>query len=97
MAGVEDVAEYILQKLGPMPTWKLQKLVYYCQAWHIVWEDEVLFDEPVEAWANGPVVRKLYNRHRGQFRVSTVGGDPSRLKENEIESIDIGTRPLWAA
>ncbi len=33
MATVHDVAAYILEKRGPMTTMKLQKLVYYSQAW----------------------------------------------------------------
>ena len=43
MASVFDVAKYILHKLGTVTTWKLQKLVYYCQAWSLVWDDEPLF------------------------------------------------------
>lgn len=89
MANVFDVAEYILDRMGPMSTWKLQKLVYYAQAWHLVWDDEALFDDRIEAWANGPVIPTLYQRHRGKFRVSTVGGDESALKRNEVETIDV--------
>ena len=40
MASVLDVAEYILRKSGPMTAWKLQKLVYYSQAWSLVWDDK---------------------------------------------------------
>ena len=39
MANVHDVAVYILQKRGKMSAMKLQKLVYYSRAWHLVWED----------------------------------------------------------
>lgn len=53
---VFDVAEYILEQHGEMTSMKLQKLVYYCQAWHLAWSDEPLFRESIEAWANGPVV-----------------------------------------
>ena len=59
MASVFDVAAYILERQGPMTTWKLQKLVYYSQAWSLVWDDDVLFPEEIEACANGPVVREL--------------------------------------
>lgn len=54
MANVYDVAEYILRKHGEMTTMKLQKLVYYSQAWSLVWDEEPLFPEAIEAWANGP-------------------------------------------
>lgn len=89
MANVFDVAEYVLQARGPMSAWKLQKLVYYSQAWHTVWDDVPLFDARIEAWANGPVVRDLYSRHAGQFTVRTVNGNPDELSGDERESVDI--------
>ena len=52
---------------------KLQKLVYYCQAWSLVWDDMPLFESRIEAWANGPVVLDLYYRHRGQYWIDTLG------------------------
>ena len=86
---VSDAAQYILDTQGMMTTWKLQKLIYYSQAWSTVWDDEPLFGEPVEAWANGPVVRDLYGKHRGQYQVRTVqGGAPSRLTDDKRETID---------
>lgn len=90
MADVHAVAAYILQQQGPMTTMKLQKLAYYSQAWHLVWDGEPLFDAPIEAWMNGPVVRDLYRQHRGNFRVADwPQGDPSTLRDNECETIDV--------
>ncbi len=66
---VFDVAWYILHKMGEMTTMKLQKLVYYCQAWSLAWDEKPLFDERFEAWANGPVCPDLFNMHRGKFVV----------------------------
>lgn len=83
-----DVADYILDKHGPMTAMKLQKLVYYSQAWSLVWDEEPLFTQAIEAWANGPVVRELYQAHRGQFQVSSVGGDATRLKKIQRETVD---------
>lgn len=90
MAGVRDVASYILAQRGPMSAMKLQKLCYYSQAWHLVWDDEPLFAERIEAWANGPVIPDLYQLHRGQFQVSAddVVGDPGRLSASQSASID---------
>lgn len=70
MASVFDVAKYILSKTGTITTMKLQKLVYYCQAWHLVWHEEALFKEEIQAWANGPVCPAQYNEHRGAFKIS---------------------------
>lgn len=91
MASVHDVAAYILSKQdAPISTWKLQKLVYYSQAWHLVWDEEPLFAEKIEAWANGPVVRPLYLKHRGQFSVSEWRwGNPDALSESEKATINL--------
>lgn len=91
MATVLDVARYILDRMGPMSAMKLQKLVYYSQAWHLVWEDRPLFRARIEAWANGPVVPALYLQHRGQFKLSAASmpGDGSRLSDAERESVDV--------
>ncbi|HEX9888872.1 MAG TPA: type II toxin-antitoxin system antitoxin SocA domain-containing protein [Nitriliruptorales bacterium] len=51
-------------------TVKLHKLLYYCQAWHATWTGEALFDEPIEAWENGPVVADLWRVEKHGFRVS---------------------------
>jgi uncharacterized phage-associated protein len=89
MASAHDVAAYITQKRGEMSAMKLQKLVYYSQAWHLVWEEKRLFADRVEAWANGPVVPSLYREHRGQFKVKDwPRGDASKLSKEQVESID---------
>jgi uncharacterized phage-associated protein len=90
VATAHDVAAYILkQNTGGMSAMKLEKLVYYSQAWHLVWEDEPLFADRVEAWANGPVVPALYREHRGSFTVKTwAPGDPDRLRPSQRGSID---------
>lgn len=91
MPSVHDVARYILTKQGSMSTWKLQKLIYYSQAWHYVWEDEPLFAEPIEAWADGPVVPALFKAHKGRYTISTStckSGKLSNLNPAQRGSID---------
>ena len=88
MANVYDVAAHILEKSGPMTAMKLQKLVYYSQAWSIVWDDEALFNEEIEAWRNGPVVRELWAEHRGQYRVDQISaGKAAALTEDQSETV----------
>src|SRR6185369_5131439 len=44
---------------------KLQKLVYYAQAWNLALNDgRALFDDDFEAWVHGPVIFDLYNDYR---------------------------------
>lgn len=82
-----DVAQYILNQAEPMPAMKLQKLVYYSQAWSLVWDDRRLFDESIEAWKNGPVIPSLWRRNAYQYIVDDVGGDPSVLDRDARETI----------
>ena len=90
MPSVFDAATYILECCGAMSAMKLQKLCYYAQAWSLVWDDEPLFDEEFEAWANGPVCRSLFNRTKGKFKVtaSDEGGDSSRLSDNQKDTVN---------
>ena len=84
-----DVAAYILKNQGKMPAMKLQKLVYYAQAWSLVWDDKSIFRDRIEAWANGPVIRNLYKAHRGQYLVSSIpGGDHEKLDAMQRETVD---------
>jgi uncharacterized phage-associated protein len=101
VADVFDVAAYILRERGPMTALKLQKLVYYSQAWSLVWDERPLFDEQIEAWTYGPVVPALYDLHRGRLEVSKLPrGDASALDFDEAETVDAvlayyGSKPTW--
>lgn len=92
-SNVFDLALYILQVAGEMTTLRLQKLIYFCQAHALVWDDEPIFYEPIEAWANGPVVRELFNFHRGMYLVNEnhfrKRGNIKKLSDEHIATIDI--------
>lgn len=86
MVSAHDVAAYIIERHGPLSAMKLQKLIYYAQAWSLVWDDRQLFREPVEAWSNGPVVRSVYENHRGQFEVRGWPWGDSRLLDDDARA-----------
>jgi uncharacterized phage-associated protein len=90
MATIFDVAAYILSRQGAMTAMKLQKLVYYSQAWSLVWDERPLFGSSIEAWANGPVVPELYLAHRGRFmlRPGDIQGDENQLSATEKETVN---------
>jgi uncharacterized phage-associated protein/8-oxo-dGTP pyrophosphatase MutT (NUDIX family) len=90
MATAHDIAAYLIEKTGPLSPWRLHKLIYYCQAWHLVWERRLLFEERIEAWANGPVVPALYPLHKGSFASLTAwpSGSAGTLDAEERESVD---------
>ncbi|WP_437833800.1 Panacea domain-containing protein [Sorangium sp. So ce1153] len=91
MATAHDVAAYILKQRGPMTAMKLQKLVYYAQAWHLVRADKALFDDVIQAWAAGPVVKSLYVSHRGKYTLSPgdIAGNADALDPSERRSVDV--------
>ena len=101
MTNVLDAAAYILEKKGRMITLKLQKLVYYSQAWSLVWDERPLFDEKIEAWSNGPVVRHLFEYHRGKYYVSEIeAGDAGKLDADQKATVDMvlnhyGDKPAY--
>src|SRR5205823_14692025 len=46
----------------PLTNLRLQKLLYYAQAWSLVLRESELFPEEIEAWRWGPVVPAVYNK-----------------------------------
>ena len=89
MSSAHDVAAYILHKNGSMTAMKLEKLVYYAQAWSLVWDEKPLFSDRIEAWPAGPVVPALYYRHRNQFMVGQwENGDAGKIAPEQRETID---------
>lgn len=88
MATVHDVAAYILRERGMTSTIALQKLVYYAQAWSLVWDGAPLFGEPIEAWRGGPVSPDLWAKHKGLPAVASIAdGDADTLTESEVATV----------
>ncbi len=65
---LSDIAEYFIYLSNKsdrhITNLKLQKLVYYAQAWHLVFFNRKLYDAPIEAWIHGPAVRSLYKKYK---------------------------------
>jgi uncharacterized phage-associated protein len=64
----KDAADFLLfesRELGEALTnIKLQKLLYYAQAWYLALQDKPLFSEDFEARVNGPVLPSQYQRFK---------------------------------
>src|SRR5919197_3547989 len=89
MANAHDVAAALLERVGPVTTMKLPKLVYYVQAWQLVFHNKPMFDDAIEAWAQGPVTRALHDLHRGRYHVKDwPQGRRGNLTPQELETID---------
>lgn len=82
------VAKYFIwkSKIDPKETGlgklKLQKLLYYAQAWNLVLNKAKLFDDEIEAWVLGPAVAKVY-RFFKEFNFESPN------VEFDIDSFDI--------
>lgn len=63
-----EVANYFIRLANETGSYisnlKLQKLVYYAQAWHLAIHGTPLFEEDFEAWVHGPVIPALYQQYR---------------------------------
>jgi uncharacterized phage-associated protein len=64
----KDVADFLLfesRELGEALTnLKLQKLLYYAQAWYLALQDKPLFSEDFQAWVHGAVLPSQYQRFK---------------------------------
>ncbi|MDR1430024.1 MAG: DUF4065 domain-containing protein [Spirochaetaceae bacterium] len=90
MVRAGEAAKYIIKSL-PVDNLKLQKLLYYSQAVHLVLNDKTpLFPEPIEAWDYGPVVPPVYQEYRVYgFDILSPLDEPVNLEFNEIRAVDM--------
>lgn len=73
MASALDVAQCVYNEMGWVDSWRLQKLTYYAEAWHLAWFGTSLVDDCFEAWVDGPVCPVLYRENKS--RTSTFSSD----------------------
>lgn len=63
---IKTLAGFVLKNHGPMSHLKLQKLLFYIQAYHLAYFKSPLFEEDFEAWVHGPVSRTIFDSLRGK-------------------------------
>jgi len=91
----EEIAETIIDLLPRrrpgvtgLTNLKLQKLLYYTQAWHLALKDQVLFSDAIEAWIHGPVVPSVFKRYR-DYRWTVIDCAATPIKDgNAISHIE---------
>ena len=91
MVNIFDMAKYtilrLLQNGNSITPLKLQKILYYLQAWFLVYFDEKrLFENQPEAWVNGPVYRDVYEAYRDK-------GMYSQLTMSDVDVADVDDVP----
>lgn len=89
-----NVADWFLYQDEMSPK-KLQKLVYYAYAWSLVFFNESsdtienrLFNEKIEAWVHGPVVRELYVKYK-PFGYRNIDQKPEEEPKFDEEIKDV--------
>ena len=89
------IASKIILGEDSLSVLKLQKLLYYVEAWHVTFFDKKLFDEDFEAWVHGPVCREVFRRfkhERKKFMYSEVSQDDLSIPEaGNIENYSEGS------
>lgn len=94
-----EIAKYFIWKSAQenrvITNKKLQKLVYYAQAWYLVAKKgkEKLYPEKIEAWIHGPVIPSVYQLFK-KFGFSPI--DTSLGEENSFpEDIKSLLNEVW--
>jgi uncharacterized phage-associated protein len=70
---------------------KLQKILYYAQAWHLVLRNGPLFGEDIEAWVHGPVVPCVFRRFKN-LRWDPI---PSPGSSSESKTVSAHLTEVW--
>jgi uncharacterized phage-associated protein len=93
---VNLIADYIIlrfnedRETGNLINLKLQKLLYYLQAWSLGINHRPFLNCEFEAWVHGPVCRVLYDRFKGLY--TFVSCEPrdltSQIDEDDRNFID---------
>jgi len=68
MTSYKEIADYFIALSNDtenlITNLKLQKLVYYTQAWHLGVFGIPIFEEDFQAWVHGPVMPDLYHTYK---------------------------------
>lgn len=91
---VDEIAQWFIWRSGdvgdPITNLKLQKLVYYAQAWRIALTGEPLFEGDFQAWVHGPVNKPLYQQYK-RFRWNPIDDDMEaapKLSEDVVAHLE---------
>lgn len=72
---------------------KLQKLLYYSQAWYLVFKNQKMFSDDIEAWIHGPAISFVYAKFK-QFGANDINIE---VDTNEFKSLSTDEKALLDA
>ncbi len=86
----EKVADFLLMECRErgdvLTNLKLQKLLYYAQAWYLVLKGKALFNEDFQAWVHGPVLPSQYRRFK-EFEWKPIIQDIQSINLDDVELV----------
>lgn len=92
---VFDVSNYVLEyckknNIKDCTNKKLQKLLYYIQAWNLVFNDRRMFNSDIKAWLHGPVIETVYYEYKrfGFNPITSKICNTNVIEKNDIELIN---------
>lgn len=92
MVAALDVSAYIYSRLGWIDSWRLQKLTYYAQSWHLAWDGRPLFPDAIQAWPDGPVIPEVFRENKygrdNPYSTTLPGANPSALPPEAVRMVD---------
>lgn len=85
---VIDAAAFLVKAVQPVSWLKLQDLLYFAQAWHLVWDNELLFPEAILATEDGVQIEAIEKLLAGRFEVTSVRtGRPAKLLGTQEQTL----------
>lgn len=80
----EEIADYFIALSNDsqdlITNLKLQKLVYYAQAWFLGVTGKPIFEDEFQAWVHGPVIPSLYQKYKS-LSYNPIVEDKSRAED----------------
>ena len=94
LAVADKLVRLSLEEENPVTPMQVQKLSYFCHAWMLGLGHGPLFQDAVESWQYGPVIRALYHalkRHGRKHITEPLLDRPAQFSDQEDKII----RVIW--
>ncbi|GHT52546.1 hypothetical protein AGMMS49982_13050 [Bacteroidia bacterium] len=100
MYSINDIVDYIILKVkaedndASLINLKMQKLLYYVQAWSYGIRKKALFEGDFQAWIHGPVNKLVYDRFNStkclysEINTTDVLNNNVQLADEDAEFVD---------
>lgn len=79
----------------PAKNLRLQKLLYFVQAYSLISEDKKIFEEEIEAWPYGPVVPKAYEYYKKELLLERNEQSLSEYQKKLIKEVVVAFK-TWS-